>query len=111
MTFAPLDLMLDRVRRYGSDSDTALLAELLYAGEFALKITAAAFIAAIEDDRENHRYRLLHRLVRADGVGDWARALEEVLSGTTTQHLSSALFETRKALTERLGKGTWQQEA
>ena len=111
MTFVPLDLMLGRVSRYGSDSDTALFTELLYAGEFVVKTTVAAFVAGIEDDRENHRYRLLHGLVRADGIGEWARTLDEILIGPTTQHLSSALFDARKAFTERLGKGNWQQEA
>ena len=33
-------------------SDTALFTELLYAGEFILKVTVAAFVSAIEDDRE-----------------------------------------------------------
>ena len=111
MTFAPLNLMMDRVCRHGADSDTALFTELLYAGEFVLKFTVAAFVSAIEDDRESHRYRLLHGIVRADGVGEWAGALDEALSGTATQQLSPALFEARKVFTERLGKGTWQHEA
>ena len=71
MTLMPLDLMLARVDRYGGDSEMALFNELLYAGEFALKLTTAAFVSAIDEDRENHRYRLLHTLVRVDGVGDW----------------------------------------
>ena len=60
---------------------------------------------------KNHRYRLLHSLVRADGIGEWAQALDELLSGTTTQQLSSALFEARKTFTQRLGRGEWQYEA
>ena len=103
--------MLERVSRHGDDSDTALFTELLYAGEFIVKATVAAFVSAIEDDRENHRYRQLHALVRADGIGEWARALDEVLSGTTTQQLSSALHEARKVFTERLGDGNWQYSA
>ena len=62
MGFLPLELMRGRIDRYGGDSDSAMFTELLYAGEFVFKITAAAFISAIEDDRENHRYRLLHGL-------------------------------------------------
>lgn len=111
MSFAPLEHMLARVGRYGGDSDTALFTELLYAGEFILKVTVAAFVSAVEDDRENHRYRLLHGLVRADGIGEWARALDEVLSGTATQQLANELFDARKVFTERLGRGSWQQEA
>lgn len=111
MTFAPIDLMLDRVSRYGSDSDSALFTELLYTGELILKITTAAFIAAIEDDRENHRYRLLHDLVRADGVGEWARALDDVLTGPASQQLASSVMTERRLYTERLGKADWQNQA
>jgi hypothetical protein len=100
-----------RIRRYGSDSDSAMFTELLYAGELILKVTTGAFVAAIEDDRENRRYRLLHDLVRADGVGEWARALDEVLTGPTSQQLTASLIDARRAFTERLGKGTWQYDA
>ena len=92
------------------NSDTVLFTELLYAGEFILKSTVAAFVSAIEDDRENHRYRLVYGLLRADGIGEWSRALDDVLSGTATQHLSSALFNARRSFTERLGMGAWQHE-
>jgi hypothetical protein len=111
MTFVPLDLMLERVRRFSADSDTVAFSELLYAGEFILKTTVAAFVAGMEEDRENQRYRLLHSLVRADGVGDWARALDEILTGPATQQLSGAFSDARKVFTERLGKGNWQHEA
>src|SRR5271156_5482391 len=96
MSFEPLKLILNRVYRYGSESDTVLFTELLYAAEFILKTTVAAFISGIDDDRENHRYRLVHGLVRADGVGEWAQALDEVLTGPTTQHLSGALSDARR---------------
>lgn len=111
MTFVPLELMRRRIDRYGTDSDSELFTELLYAGEFVVKITTAALVSAIEDDRENHRYRLLHGLVRADGLGDWARALDEALTGPASQHIAGTLFDVKKAFTERLGKGNWQHEA
>jgi hypothetical protein len=111
MNFLPLDLMLFRAHRYGADSDTVLFNELLYTGEFILKLTVATFVAAIEDDRENHRYQLLHGLVRADGIGEWTHALDEALTGSSTQHLSFAASDARRTFTERLGKGTWQYDA
>jgi hypothetical protein len=58
MAFRPLILMLDRVKQHGADSDSEHFMELLYAGEFILKVTTAAFVAGVDDDRENHRYRL-----------------------------------------------------
>jgi hypothetical protein len=110
MPFAPLELMMQRVER-NRESDYELFTELLYAGEFIVKTTVAGFVGAVEDDREMHRYRLLHALVRADGIGDWASKLEEVTVGPASQHLASALTNERRVFTERVAKGTWQYDA
>src|SRR5262245_60853387 len=110
LPFAPIDLMMRRVTKNG-DSEPLLFNELLYAGEFFMKIAIAAFVASVEDDRESHRYRLLHALVRADGIGDWATTLDEVLTGPAAQHLAAALRDDRRVYTERVGKGAWQYEA
>src|SRR5262249_2289545 len=91
--------------------DTVLFLELLYAGEFIVKMTTAAFVASIEDDREGHRYRLMHALVRADGLGEWARALGEVITGTTSQHIVTGAKQDRRVFTERVGSEAWQHEA
>jgi NB-ARC domain len=111
MTFLPLARMLDRVNRYGSDSESQLFTELLYAGEFIAKLTVSAFVAGVEDDRENHRYRLTHNLVRADGIGDWARTLDEVLTGPPSQHLAASFSQARQTFTQRLGQDEWQGES
>jgi hypothetical protein len=110
MSFVPIDRMLSRVET-GGESDYALFAELLYAGEFIIKLTVAAFVASIEDDREGHRYRLLHALVRADGIGEWASKLDEALTGPPSQHLAATLIDDRRTFTERVGKDSWQYEA
>tara|TARA_R110000868_G_scaffold162903_3_gene394680 strand:- start:151303 stop:153888 length:2586 start_codon:yes stop_codon:yes gene_type:complete len=102
--------MLGRLSRNGEDSDPVLFNELLYTGEFILKFTTAAFVAAIEDDRQQNRYRLLHGLIRANGVGDWSRALDETLSGLASQELASDFSDLRRVFTERVGKGSWQHE-
>ena len=108
--FTPIDLMMRRVEKY-SNSDPELFTELLYAGEFIAKMTVAAFVASIEDDREHHRYRLLHALVRADGTGNGAGSLDEALSGPASQHLAAALTDERRIFSERVRKDSWQHEA
>jgi hypothetical protein len=111
MSFVPVDLIFGRVTKYGADSDATLFSELLYAGEFIVKITTAFFVASIQDDRERHRYRLVHGLVRADGVGEWASKLDEALTGPASQHLSEFAKEDRNVFNERVGKGSWQYDA
>jgi hypothetical protein len=44
------------------------------------KAEVAGMVAAVADDSNRHRYRLLHRLVCADGLGAWQEALTEVLT-------------------------------
>jgi hypothetical protein len=111
MDFDPLRRMLDRARRHGEDSDATLFSELLLVGEFIVKVTAAAFVAGIDEDREHHRYALLHALVRAGGVGDWAAKLDEVLTGPAGTHLAASMHEIRNLHSERCGEGDWRYEA
>ena len=106
----PLRLMVDRVREY-SDSDSVRFGELLYAGEFISKLTTAAFVCSLEEDRDNHRYRLIHALVRASGLGDWSKALDDALVGPASKHLPPAMRDHSRAFTEKIGKGTWQYQS
>jgi hypothetical protein len=67
----PIDKMWERIEVAREDSDTSLFLHLMYLGEMVTKTIVAGLVAAIVDDRDRHRYRLLHRLVRADGLGEW----------------------------------------
>ncbi len=87
MKFKPIEMMMERVENNG-DNDTTLFNELLFAGEFITKITTAALVASIEDEKDGHRYRFLYRLVRADGIGSWADSIDAMCTGTVYQHLS-----------------------
>jgi tetratricopeptide (TPR) repeat protein len=107
----PLKLSLERISRAKSDSDTTLFFELLYLGEFVLKLLAAGLIAGVEDDRDSHRYRLMHRLIRSDGIGDWTQALDDVLNGPASQVLVTQAKDDRRAITERVAKDSWQHQA
>ncbi len=109
--FKPLQLVINRVEAHGGDSDSTLFMELLYAGEFIVKATACAMTSLIQSDREGHRYRLLHGLVRADGVGEWAATFDQALSGPASQHLVSGALDLRRAFTERSESGSWQEQA
>jgi hypothetical protein len=107
----PLKMMWDRVELARGDSDTTLFLHLLYAGEMLMKLVTASLVAAVTDDREGHRYRLTHRLIRSDGLGDWAQTLDEVLVGPPAQHLLETATEDQRSLAERFRSGTWQYEA
>jgi hypothetical protein len=107
----PLARMWDRVDLARDDADTTFFIHLLYAGEMLTKLITAGFVAAVADDRERHQYRLAHKLIRADGLGEWVQALDEALVGPPAQHLLESASEDRRAFIERCASGTWQHEA
>jgi hypothetical protein len=103
--------MWERIETARSDSDTSLFLNLLYFGEMLLKVVVSALVAGIGDDRERHRYRQLHKLVRADGLGEWSKVIDEVLTGPASQYLQSQLRDEQRELTQRCGPGMWQFDA
>lgn len=104
----PLARMWDRVEVGRQDSNTALFNDLMYLGEMASKIAVATLVAGIGEDKARYRYRHTASLVRADGVGEWARVLDEILVGPAAQHLYAELRTEQRELTQKCAAGTWQ---
>lgn len=101
---------MKRVSTHG-DSDSVLFHELLYAGEFLTKLTVLSLVASINEDRGNLRYRMLHRLVRATGIGEWVQVLDDLLTGPDPKEVPSPFIEVQRTFTQRVGEGHWQYEA
>lgn len=108
MSFLPFDRMNERIQRAKENSDDDYFNTLMYSGEMLTKFVAAGMVAAVRDDRDRQQYRLRYQLVRADGIGDWTRIIDEVLTGVPAQYLIPEAYEEAKQLTQRLGKDTWQ---
>jgi hypothetical protein len=68
-------------------------------------------LAAIGDDKGRNRYRLEHQLVRADGLGDWAKVIEDALTGPASQFLLTEARTEQTELTKGCKEGEWQHEA
>jgi hypothetical protein len=60
---------------------------LLLVAEALTKTIALALVSRIADDKDRHRYRIEYDLARADGIGDWGRAIEDALTGHASQYL------------------------
>lgn len=112
-TFLPVIRMLERAQVARDDSDTSYYLELLYLGELIIKVLVIEVLASIEEEREQYRHALEYRLVRANGIGEWADALDEALTGPPSQHLIQAGRESQQAITRNHGPGsdTWQRQA
>jgi hypothetical protein len=109
--FYPIKLLQERVETARQDSDSSFFLALMSLAEFVTKTTAAGMVAAIMNDKNRHRYRQLHRLVRADGIGEWSDCLNEVLTGPASQFLQRQARTEQRELTQRFKTGSWQYEA
>lgn len=109
----PIVRMLERAKTAREESDTAYFFDLLYTGELVLKLVVIELLAGVLDDRDGHGYAAEYRLVRADGIGEWAEVLDELLTGPSSHHLTSAARESQRALGAAFGPGAdgWQRTA
>src|SRR6266446_10034544 len=111
MPYLLFERMWKQVDVARQDSDINMVMNLLYFGEMLLKLSAGGLISAIMDDRERNRYRQLHKLVRANGLGDWASAIDDTLTGPASQHLMPSARTEQRELTATCSKDTWQYES
>lgn len=93
------------------DSDSAYFQALTLKLEYLTKLVTAGVLACVGDDADRHRYSQEHTLVRADSVGDWVHALNNVLSGPPAQFFLPGTRDVVKDLTERVGSGDWRHSA
>lgn len=110
MQLIPLERMRNRVLNAREDSDTNFFLSLLYEGEQLTKLIALGLIAGVVDDKQKHRYSQLYSLVRANGIGDWSRSIEEALTGPTSHFLMIEIQKAQRDLTQKVKAETWQYE-
>ena len=106
-----IDRVEERVENAKSDSDFTYFWSLLLLGETVFKTTTLGILAALTDDSDRNRYRLEHSLVKADGLGDWAKALEDALAGPAAQFLFTNAYPERNELTKICNAGDWQYDS
>ncbi|XUL89660.1 hypothetical protein ACQ86D_26005 [Streptomyces galilaeus] len=105
--------MWERVEQSKQDSDVAYFHDLMLLGEFLVKLLTSAILASVESDRDRQRYKVEYQLVRADGIGEWSRALEEVISGPANSHIFPEARSLVREITENFltGEPSWQRVA
>jgi hypothetical protein len=93
------------------DSDFSYFFSLLVAGEAITKIVTLISVSALISDKDRHQYRILHGIVRASGMGDWSKALDDLLVGTASQYLIPEFRDYQAELTKKTVDGEWQNLA
>lgn len=98
-----LERMWERVQTTKGESFVAHFYDLMYLGELVVKLTTVNLLATLESDRDRHRYRLEHKLVRATGIGEWVQALDDLLTGPASQHRVQATAPAVREITQAYG--------
>jgi len=111
MKHCAIEQVIQRAENDKSDSDFTYFFSLLLAGEALAKTVILGMTSAIADDKDRNRYRLEHSLVRSDGIGDWGRVIEDVLSGPASQYLLTDARTEQSELTKLCRDGDWQYDS
>lgn len=109
--FEPIELISKRINIAKDDSDTSMFLHLMYSAEQLVKIVTAGLLSCVEDESARHRYTQEHRLVRADGIGEWSSSLDDILLGPSSQYLCREIKEFQRELLEAKKVGSWQYDA
>lgn len=107
----PISHTWTRAHQAKDESDSAYFHELLLVGEVILKSIVAALVAALGDDSDRTRYSHLYRLVRADGIGDWASCAVGIAGGSAVHLLPYDAQSLVRELTEKVNRDDWRHEA
>ncbi len=107
------DRMWERLDITRGESETAVFYDLMFFGELMAKLTVLGLLSAVEPTRERHQYRLLYKLARANGIGDWAEVLQDLLDGPASGHQLPESESDRRDLTQKFAQSdaSWQYEA
>lgn len=110
--FLPIEHMLRRTEASKDESDSSFFYDLITLGEMVTKFTALFLVSSIEDDVERTRYRFEHKLVRADGIGDFSQTITSIATGSPADYLPATVCSTEiKQLNSKVGLSSWQNEA
>jgi tetratricopeptide (TPR) repeat protein len=113
-TFAPkLDIfkkIFERIEAGKEDSDTEYFLTLLYTGELLTKLVSLGILSGIQEDSGRSKYTQMYHLVRADGIGDWARIIDELVTGPTSHLATLEMKKVSKELVQKFSKHSWQHD-
>lgn len=109
----PLERMWNRIDVTRSDSEAVLFYDLMFLGEMVTKLIVVGLIAGANENRERQRYALEHTLVRADGIGEWVKALDQLTKGPISSQLPAEASDEKRQLTQWFTKDedSWQRKA
>lgn len=106
-----IDRLMEKIQVSKSESDFTYFFNLLVAGEAITKIITLIIASSINKNEDRHQYRILYDLVRANGIGDWSKALDDILTGPASQYLPDGMRIHQTEITKKATENEWQCQA
>lgn len=106
-----IEKLSERLEIAKSESDFTYFFNLLIVGEALTKLITLTTAASLKKDKDRHQYKILYDLVRANGIGDWSKALDELLVGTASQYLPEEFRSYQTEMTKKASEDDWQYQA
>ena len=111
----PLRRMQERVDAAMQDSDATYYLNLLLLGEMVTKLVALTMASCInpESDDNSVAYSTQYNLLRADGIGAWSAAIQQLTTAPVYRLLDDHAKHFHTSLTQRFGADSesWQRRA
>lgn len=111
----PLTRMGLRVEAGKQDSDATYYSNLLLLGEMVTKIVTLTMVACIDPERDEDQlaYATRYKLLRADGIGSWAAAIQDLTTAPVYRLLDEHAKGFHTSLTQRFNSGSeaWQRQS
>ncbi|EGA64177.1 NB-ARC domain-containing protein [Vibrio brasiliensis] len=93
------------------DSDFTFFFNLLVLGEALIKLHVLVCATNVVHSSDRHQYRILYNLVRANGIGEWSKALDDLLVGTASQYIATEFRSYQSEITKKYRDQEWQKTA
>jgi hypothetical protein len=103
-----IEMLQKKLEVTKQDADYTFFHALLEVGEALTKIVTLIIVSAIQEDEERQQYKILHGLVRANGIGDWSKAIDDALG---EKQLLSEFSLYRSEFNTKAMAGEWQADA
>ena len=88
-------------------SDAEGFITLMKMGEFFTKITTLSTIAALKETKQRIQYKYLYEIVTADGIGTWAKVIDQILGTAVSINLIREFSEERSELMMNQTENSW----
>ncbi|MFY8275561.1 NB-ARC domain-containing protein [Pseudoalteromonas sp. SSDWG2] len=104
-------MLVERLDTAKTDSDFSFFFSLLVSGEAITKLITLYLLSSLENDKDRHKYQIEYTLVRTSGVGDWSRAIDDLLLGTASQFQINESRPFQSDFTKKVNAEEWQHKA